>query len=335
MTVNFYDTVENEKIKFAVIISRYKDMWVFCKHKQRDTWECPGGHREHGEDALDTARRELYEETGATEYDLFPVTIYGVKYSGADEESYGLLCFASIRKFGVLPDMEIERIEFFSQLPDKWTYPQIQPILLEKICKLLKGMEKTWNLEMAQAMLTLKKDTLPAPDSEALGYIISLLRERQENPNKLLRYLRKKFMNWYDALPDGAAAFKPPTAALLMQARELCSIYRDEADPQDHTFQTGLLRAAEEYRRHVVIPVSGDAVTRLQFMAPIQKEILSDHGIPINEYFFDPGPYESEISRAIEQSGEKASQKLFGYREYAFDLTLSYLCGRLSMARYA
>ncbi|MCR1842903.1 hypothetical protein NSB27_21525 [Murimonas intestini] len=29
--------MENEKIKFAVIISRYKDMWVFCKHKQRDT----------------------------------------------------------------------------------------------------------------------------------------------------------------------------------------------------------------------------------------------------------------------------------------------------------
>ena len=61
--VKFYDTVNDELLKFAVIISQSNGKWVFCKHKERNTWEVPGGHREDGEDILETAKRELYEET--------------------------------------------------------------------------------------------------------------------------------------------------------------------------------------------------------------------------------------------------------------------------------
>lgn len=137
--INFYDSMENDRLKFAVIISRYEDKWVFCKHKERDTWECPGGHREPGEDALDTARRELYEETGAVEYDITPLTVYGVEHPDTGEETYGLLCFARIRSFGELPDMEMEKTALFSEMPSKWTYPQIQPVLLEKVLELMGG----------------------------------------------------------------------------------------------------------------------------------------------------------------------------------------------------
>ena len=59
MEVKFYDMVEDELLKFAVIISRSNEKWVFCKHKERNTYEVPGGHREPGEDILDTAKREL------------------------------------------------------------------------------------------------------------------------------------------------------------------------------------------------------------------------------------------------------------------------------------
>jgi len=38
---------------------------VFCKHKDRDTFEFPGGHREKDEKIEETAKRELWEETGA------------------------------------------------------------------------------------------------------------------------------------------------------------------------------------------------------------------------------------------------------------------------------
>ena len=44
--VRFYDTVNDELLKFAVIISQSNGKWVFCKHKERDTYEVPGGHRE-------------------------------------------------------------------------------------------------------------------------------------------------------------------------------------------------------------------------------------------------------------------------------------------------
>ena len=44
--VKFYDSVSDELLKFAVIISKTQGKWVFCKHKERDTYEVPGGHRE-------------------------------------------------------------------------------------------------------------------------------------------------------------------------------------------------------------------------------------------------------------------------------------------------
>ena len=60
--VNFYDNIDDKMLKFAVIISKTNGKWVFCKHKERDTLEVPGGHREKGETILETARRELREE---------------------------------------------------------------------------------------------------------------------------------------------------------------------------------------------------------------------------------------------------------------------------------
>ncbi|MEG2356376.1 MAG: NUDIX domain-containing protein, partial [Clostridia bacterium] len=72
VTVQFYNTVADEKLKFAVIVSRMNGQWLFCKHKERNTYECPGGHRELGEPILHTAKRELYEETGAKVFTLEP-----------------------------------------------------------------------------------------------------------------------------------------------------------------------------------------------------------------------------------------------------------------------
>ena len=63
--VRFYDDAADERLKFAVILSRFEGKWVFCKHRDRDTLEVPGGRREPGEAILETARRELREETGA------------------------------------------------------------------------------------------------------------------------------------------------------------------------------------------------------------------------------------------------------------------------------
>ena len=39
LEVKFYDSVADELLKFAVVVSRYDGKWVFCKHKERDTYE--------------------------------------------------------------------------------------------------------------------------------------------------------------------------------------------------------------------------------------------------------------------------------------------------------
>ena len=49
--VKFYDSIDDKFLKFAVIISKTNGKWIFCKHKERDTYEVPGGHRESGEDS--------------------------------------------------------------------------------------------------------------------------------------------------------------------------------------------------------------------------------------------------------------------------------------------
>lgn len=139
VNVKFYDEVQDYLLKFAVIISRYNGKWVFCKHRERDTFEIPGGHREKNETIEQTARRELWEETGAMEYTLFPVCVYGVsgntKYNKLGEESFGMLYYAEVITLEKELHNEIEKIELFEELPTAWTYPLIQPLLIEEFLR--------------------------------------------------------------------------------------------------------------------------------------------------------------------------------------------------------
>lgn len=135
--VNFYEEVEDELLKFAVIISKINGKWVFCKHKERDTYEVPGGRREIGESIFETAERELKEETGAIDFDIKPVCVYSVKGKTRineknDEESFGMLFVADILSFERELHSEIEKILITDNLVENWTYPLIQPKLIEE-----------------------------------------------------------------------------------------------------------------------------------------------------------------------------------------------------------
>lgn len=136
MEVKFYDMVEDKLLKFAVIISRSNEKWVFCKHKERNTYEVPGGHREPGEDILETAKRELQEETGAVRFDMKPICVYSVtgknRINESGEETFGLLCYAEIIEFSDKLNSEMEKVVLLDELPIKWTYPLIQPKLIQE-----------------------------------------------------------------------------------------------------------------------------------------------------------------------------------------------------------
>ena len=136
MKVNFYESVDDELLKFAVIISKHDGKWVFCKHKERNTYEIPGGHREPNELIIETAKRDLSEETGAQHFEIFPVCVYSVigknRINQTGEEMYGMLFFANIQTFENELRSEMESVFFFNDLPTEWTYPLIQPLLIDE-----------------------------------------------------------------------------------------------------------------------------------------------------------------------------------------------------------
>ena len=129
IAVKFHHTAEDALLKFAVISAYYNGKPVLCRHRERTTYEIPGGHREPGEEIRETAMRELWEETGALEYSLRQVCPYSVIRDG--EETFGMLYCAEITGFGPLPETEIAEVRVMETLPaaDRLTYPLIQPEL--------------------------------------------------------------------------------------------------------------------------------------------------------------------------------------------------------------
>lgn len=101
------------------------------RHRERSTWEIPGGHREPMEDLEKGAARELYEESGAEVFDLIPIAVYSV--TDGDRKTYGQLFYSKVESMGQLPAFEIAEVRFVDALPDNLTYPAIQPVLAQRI----------------------------------------------------------------------------------------------------------------------------------------------------------------------------------------------------------
>lgn len=130
MEVRFYPMNAEIKLNYVVIGAKAQGQRVWCRHRDRTTWELPGGHIEPGEDPLTAAKRELNEETGAEVFSVEPVCVYSVVRNG--NETAGLLCRAEIETLGPL-EHEIAEIRLGENPPGEWTYPDIQPHLLKKL----------------------------------------------------------------------------------------------------------------------------------------------------------------------------------------------------------
>jgi len=131
-----FDTLGN--YKYADIISLYNGKWVLSKHKERTTWETQGGHIEEGETPLEAAKRELFEEAGATHFDIEPLCDYSLcgNFNGRDVSGNGQVYFAIIHNLSEMPEhSEMGEVRLFDFLPNELTYPALQelfPIAIQK-----------------------------------------------------------------------------------------------------------------------------------------------------------------------------------------------------------
>ena len=125
-----YPFASLESYQFVVVCSRYGGKWLLSRHRERETWECQGGHIEQGETPLQAALRELYEESGVRDVSLYPVCDYrGYDPAGC---SGGQVFLADVHRLGTMPESEIRETALFDEPPKALTYPEATPRFLEE-----------------------------------------------------------------------------------------------------------------------------------------------------------------------------------------------------------
>lgn len=160
LEVRFYDKIEDSQLDFAVIIARTGEKWVFCKHKERDTYEVPGGHREAGETIEEAANRELKEETGAVDLNM--------------EKSLHAIAEAAEKGAELVLFPEVQLTEFFPQYlgRDVSSYSvSIEDEIVKKFCDACKKHQimAVPNLYLREANGTYDASILIDRSGEVIG----------------------------------------------------------------------------------------------------------------------------------------------------------------------
>ena len=186
-----------------MVAARMNGKWLFVRRKDRETWELPGGHSERGETAEDTARRELFEETGAVEYDIRYVADYVLDFPAA-------LFFAEIKTAGAIPaGSEIAESRLFDALPDALAYPNLHPALFTRVQEWLNintNPNELWDLYTAGRIPTGATHRRGDPMPDGLYHMTVHVWVRNRNGEYLItkRAPNKGYPNLWEA-PGGSA----------------------------------------------------------------------------------------------------------------------------------
>ena len=125
MFCHIYNINTFDNYKYVVVLSEYKGKILLSRHKNRTTWETQGGHIENGEEPIDAAKRELFEESGALDFDIYPLCDYRAGDKETNDFANGVVFRGLIKTLGELPESEMAEIKEFETLPENLTYPDI------------------------------------------------------------------------------------------------------------------------------------------------------------------------------------------------------------------
>ncbi len=212
-----------EKYRFVVIFARYQNKWLYCRHKERDAYETAGGHIEPRETPLEAAKRELFEETGALKFDIEPAFDYSVHTP--TEFSGGQVFFAQIHELGDIPDFEMAETKLFDAIPDKMRFPQILPVLYERMqgwLNLQSAKDEIWDIYDSNRKLKgrthRRGDPLPKGDYHLVVHVWL-----QNSKGEFLitkRAPTKGFPNMWECTGGSAVAGDDSLTAAIREVKE-------------------------------------------------------------------------------------------------------------------
>ena len=224
VTFHHVREVADGEIAFAVVAARWNGHWLLCRHKKRQTWEIPGGHREFGESIEQTARRELYEETGATDAQLRLLDIYAVTMDGAT--TYGALFLADVQQMSDIPAIsEIAESKSFDALPRELTYPDIQPALFSRVqywLNISHSADEQWDVYDIDRRALGKTHPRGVPLPQGEYHLIVLVMLQNDKGEFLItrRAPTKGFPNMWEFTGGSALAGDDSLASALREMRE-------------------------------------------------------------------------------------------------------------------
>ncbi len=124
------ESIDDRKLNYVVMAARFRELWIFVRHRERSTWELVSGHIETGELPDHAALRELKEEAGVRDCSIHAICDYEVEVDGKTE--YGRFYGARVNELNEVLEHEIEEITLADKLPDSLTYPEVHTALFPR-----------------------------------------------------------------------------------------------------------------------------------------------------------------------------------------------------------